>query len=606
MRFRQPRGAAVAAVAVALTAAVLAPVLLHRGFVLVYDMVFVPRQPLLPASIGLGPALPRAVPADAVIALISTVLPGDVLQKLVLVGSLLAAAVGAARLVPTDRAVIRVIAAVGYTWNAYVAERLFIGHWPVLLAYGALPWIFGAGLAVRRGEPRSWPRLVLWMVPAVLGPTGGLLATGAAVAAVGRRHAAPALGVALLLNAPWWLPSMLRPSSAVSDPAAVAAFAARGENWGGAVLSVLGLGGIWNAEVVPPSRGSPIVPVVTVLVAALALYGMRVLARDPRGHPAPRGSRGDPAAQGPRGHPAPRGWGAAPARALLLLGALGLLIAVAGSVPPLDDGLRWAVANVPGAGLLRDGQRWAAWWALPLAIGAALGAEELAGRLPDALGRGAVLVGAVLLPFAVLPDLAWGGLGRLNAVRYPSDWPAAAAVISAEPEPGDVLVLPFMTYRSFAWNDHRTQLDPAPRLVPASTVTDDALPVGESVVGGEDPRVAAVRRALADGTPLDALGVRWVLVEHGTPGALPAQLSGLTPRYDGEWVSVYRLDPTAPAVPAATSAAPAPPVLIADGLALVLAGGALLWLLLPGRRSWRARLWSHARTDRVRVSRKIR
>jgi hypothetical protein len=584
VRFRHWRTWATPAVAVALTVGVLAPVLLHRGFVLVYDMVFVPRQPLLPSSVGLGPAPPRAVPADAVVALVTTVLPGDLLQKLVLAGALLAGALGAARLVPTDRAIVRVIAAVGYTWNAYVAERLFIGHWPVLLAYGVLPWVVHAGLAVRRGDPRAWPRLVLWMVPAVLGPTGGLLAAGAAVAAVGRRHAAPALGVALVLNAPWWLPSVLQsalsPSGAVSDPAGVAAFAARGESWAGPVLSVLGLGGIWNADVVPDSRDSPIAPVITLLFVALALYGCRVLARR---------------------------WGAAPARALLMLGGLGLLIALAGSLPLLDDGLRWAVATLPGAGLLRDGQRFAAWWALVMAIGVALGAEDLAERLPDALGRGALLAGAALLPLAVLPDLALGGLGRLQPVDYPSDWAAAAEAVRAEP--GDVLVLPFMTYRSFSWNGGRTQLDPAPRLLPSTTITDDALAVGgtagesaedtagesaggsaayttdATIIGGEDRRAAAVRKALADGVPLDRLGVRWVLVEHGTPGELPTRLEGLTPRHQGEWVTLYRVSPAPDNVPPPASAPspvpPAVPVLIADALALLLAGGALLWLLLP-------------------------
>ncbi len=557
-------------VAAALTIGVLGPVLFTPGFVLVYDMVFVPRQPLVAASLGLGPALPRAVPADAVIALVSTVLPGDLLQKFLLAGSLLAGALGAARLVPTERTSTRVIAAVGYTWNAYVAERLFIGHWPVLLAYAVLPWIVLAGLGVRRGEARAWPRLVLLMVPAVLGPTGGLLAAGAAVASVGRRRAPHAIALALLMNAPWWMPSLLRPGAAVSDPAAVAAFAARAESWGGPVVSVLGLGGIWNADVAPGSRDSPLVPVVTLLLVALALYGCRELAGR---------------------------WGARPARALLLLGLLGVLIGVAGSVPLLDDGLRALVTHVPGAGLLRDGQRWAAWWALVVAVGVALGAEKLATRLAPAhqpadhpprnrtvdertLARGAVLIGAALLPLAMLPDLAWGGLGRLEPVRYPADWAAAAEVIEAEPDRGDVLVLPFMTYRAYAWNDRRTQLDPAPRLIPGTTIVEDTLPVGETVIGGEDQRVASVRAAIQNGDGALPDGIGWVLVEHGTPGQVPARIGALTPAYTGEWVTLYRTDTTGTA-PDQGRGAPTAPVLVADISVLVLVGMALLWLLLP-------------------------
>ncbi|MDP4976015.1 MAG: hypothetical protein NWQ10_10335, partial [Candidatus Nanopelagicales bacterium] len=35
---------------------------LGQGFVLSYDLVFTPRQDLLPAALGLGGGLPRAVP----------------------------------------------------------------------------------------------------------------------------------------------------------------------------------------------------------------------------------------------------------------------------------------------------------------------------------------------------------------------------------------------------------------------------------------------------------------------------------------------------------------------------------------------------------------
>src|SRR5437667_211633 len=55
---------------------------LRRGFLLSYDMVFVPRQPIAAALPGLAP--PRAVPSDLVIAIASRVVPADIAQKLVL------------------------------------------------------------------------------------------------------------------------------------------------------------------------------------------------------------------------------------------------------------------------------------------------------------------------------------------------------------------------------------------------------------------------------------------------------------------------------------------------------------------------------------------
>ena len=55
-------------VACAVPALVVVGPALAPGYVLTYDMVFTPRQPLLRSSVGLGSALPRAVPADAVVA----------------------------------------------------------------------------------------------------------------------------------------------------------------------------------------------------------------------------------------------------------------------------------------------------------------------------------------------------------------------------------------------------------------------------------------------------------------------------------------------------------------------------------------------------------
>jgi hypothetical protein len=183
----------------------------------------------------------------------------------------------------------------------------------------------------------------------------------------------------------------------------------------------------------------------------------------------------------------------------------------------------------------------------------------------------------VLLPLAALPDLALGGLGRLEPARYPSDWAAVASQIPRDG--GEVLALPAMAFRQFAWNQHRTQLDPAPWLLPAPTITDDTLVVDGLVIAGEDERAARVRAAAESGPEqLTALGIEWVIIEHGTPGRLPAWLDGLPPRFRGEWVSLYRVGDPAQLE---RTGPPVLPVVAADVLALCLAAGAMLWLLLP-------------------------
>jgi hypothetical protein len=516
--------------------AVLAP-LLGRGFTLAYDMAFAPRQDLLPDTLGLGSALPRAVPADAVVALLTHVVPGDLVQQLVLAAALFAGPLGAARYLREQPRGVQVVAAVAYGWSGYVAERLFIGHWPYLVAYACLPWIARAARTLT--TPREVARLALLMAPAALSPTGGLLAAGVAMVGGGVRRLWLTTAIALVLNAPWWVPAVLHPGGTLSAAAGAEAFAARGESWGGALVSLLGTGGIWNAEVVPASRTNPVVPLLLLVVTAVAVVGMRAL-------------------------PKP----------LVALGVAGLLLALLGGTPVLG----WVAEHVPGGGLLRDSQKWVAWWALPLALGFALGAARAAAAMKR--GRTAVLVGAAIIPVAIMPDLAWAGWGRLEPVDYPQDWATVRRILEESPRDGDVVALPFGAFRQFAWNDGRTQYDPAPGYLPRTTVADDTLVVNGKPVPGEDARAAAVREYLDNGADLTELGVRWVLVEHGTPGDVAENLIKTDERiYHGRWLDLYEL--SGPLQSDTIGRPPKAPVVAADVLALATVSLCLLWLVLP-------------------------
>jgi hypothetical protein len=535
----------------ALTLAIVFPLLGH-GFTLSYDMVFAPTQYLGPDAIGTGSTLARSVPADAVVALVTKVLPGDVVEQLILASALFASALGAGLLVPTRSVLARLVAATAYVWSAYVAERLLIGQWPLLVAYACLPWI--ALAAIRERGPGWTARLVVACAPAAITPPGGLLAAGVALVGAGRRGLRITVPVMIVLNAPWLVPSLLHPGGALTDAAGVAAFSARAENWGGAVLSVLGTGGIWNSDVTPASRAAPLIPILALAVAALALFGVWA-GRQP--------------------------W----LRGLTWLGGLGLLLASLADLPGGAALSRWALVTVPGAGLLRDAQKWVAWWALPLAIGFAIAVERIAALARTRAGRRGLLVVGVVLPLLVMPDLAVGGWGRLAGVRYPADWARVAELLGGDPHPGDVLALPLAAYRQFGWNDEKPQLDPAPRVLPRTTVTDDALRVGGIVVTGEDRRSAQVRALVAGSgnlaSGLRSLGIGWVLVEHGTPAGddpvSPARLSTLVPRFQGQWLTLYEIPGTVAANP--VHGAPVLPVVLIDVLVglMVLAA---LWRLI--------------------------
>lgn len=469
------------------------------GYVLSYDMVWVPRLALDRSDLwGLGSALPRAVPSDALVAVLGAGLDAQLVQRLVLLGALVLAGVGGARLVPGLGTAGRLAAATLAVWNPYVLERLAIGQWPMLLGYAGVLWLLAEG---RRDDPR--PRVVvLALAGTALTPAGGLMGLAAGLLAGRRLGAARVVLLAAVLNAPWVVASVLR-GGVDADPLGVAAFALRAEGSLGHVGTALSLGGIWNADVVPDGRGTGLSLVLTAVLWAVALVGLATLARRDR-------------------------------TTLAVLGptaVVGLAVALAGWAAP--DALEELVGRFGAAALLRDGSRYLALVAPLLVAGFAVGTDvAVVAAARRRLAAVPAVVG-VLLPLALLPALANGIGGRLEPVRYPAAWETARDLVARSDARGDLLVLPFTAYRAPAWNDGRPVLDPAGRYFDRTTVTDDRLVVRGRTVAGEDPRAAQVRRALRSRDvprALARLGIGLVVLDTTAPDADRAarQVRGLT------------------------------------------------------------------------------
>ena len=287
---------------------------LGPGFVLRYDMVFVPSPPWSASALGLVGGPPRAFPSTAVVTALATLLPAAVVQKAILLSIFTLAAAGADRLLPGAPLPARLAAAAAYVWNPYMAERLLIGQWALLLGYAALPWAVhaatrlgpapppapasssgasaaasadpsgtghgasgpaGGGDGVNRPAGRNgwvgrlggrgwWRRagaLAVALVPAAVGGFAAMTICAPAVvaAAVIRparrvRAGLTALAVLVVLALPWLVPALLGPAL-TTDPAGVDAFGARADTPFGTLGSLLALGGVWNREVVPSGYG---------------------------------------------------------------------------------------------------------------------------------------------------------------------------------------------------------------------------------------------------------------------------------------------------------------------------------------------------------------
>ncbi|MEU1525219.1 hypothetical protein ABZ413_23780 [Nocardia rhamnosiphila] len=537
-----------------LTLLITAP-LLRPGYLLLRDAVSTPRSYPTDAALGLGDAAPRAVPQDALLAALSPLIDGGLLVKVVLLAALWAAGYGAAVLVREllgAPLTAQLVATTLVVWNPYIAERLLQGHWSLLTGYAALPWTALAALRLRTAAGRTrfdrvreWSVLAGCLAAAGLTPTGALLATVVAVTVAGWRRAPGVTALALLACAPWLVATAVSGVAAEpSDPAGVTAFAARAEPWLATVGSLAGLGGIWNAEAVPVSRTTPLAAVATILLLAVVLLGVRrVVAPD-----------ADPDRTRTR-------------RILLVLAVAAILVPALAATPAGLTVMEWLVVEVPGAGLLRDTQKYVALAAPGYALCAAaacLGfgridakAEPQDDERPDLAedrgdparwspGLAALFIGVLALP---LLDLGWGVGGQLRAIEYPDSWHEIAERVDG---PGDIAVLPGGMFRRFPYTGSAPVLDPAPRLLPRDVLQTGALPVHGATVTGEGARARTVENLLLDGGPaeeLAQLGVGWVLVERDSPGPLgnsAATLARLAPVHSTGDLALYRVPDVRP------------------------------------------------------------
>jgi hypothetical protein len=322
------------------------------------------------------------------------------------------------------------------------------------------------------------------------------------------------LGDALVAALPWLTAAILGLSSAdhvwarVPD---VAAFAARAEPGLATLGSLAGLGGIWNGDAVPASRATLFAVVSTVVLLAVVATGLIAVARY--------------RAAGP----------------LVVLAVVSVLLSAALATGPGLAVLHAIVDAVPGLGVLRDGQKWVA-LAMPGYALAGAGAVLMLRRWLRPAAAALVCCAALVLS---LPDLAWGVGGKVEAVRYPSDWTTVTAAINSEP--AEVAVLPAGIMRRFAWSGPAPVLDPLPRWLRADVLTTGDLTISGATVLGEGNRARAVQRLLLTGADPQALrraGVGWLVVEVGTPGdmGLAARTFERMPvAYRGQDLMLYRV-----------------------------------------------------------------
>ena len=435
--------------------------------------------------LGKGDHSPRALPQDAILAVFSPIIPSTTLAAafvLIAAACGILGAVKMARDMASAHRATQLVCGLFVVWNPYVIERLLQGQWSLALAVMLLPAIAYCAAAGFHGPQ------VLLISLAGLTPAG--LVLGALVALVfspTARSRALVLFASLALAAPWLLVTLVNGTPSRSSANGAEAFAVGPDGPLGTMVSVLGLGGIWNADAIPPSRG------LLGALAGLALFifaawGITELWR------------------------VYRGVAVLTATAF----AVPLLLATSAGLPLM----RFLVAHVPGVALFRDTHKLVG-LALPgLILLLAVGLERLqqhAVSISQELSpAGTRLIGGVA-------PLAVGALVIATVPGYPADvsptapqrispaWASFAETMSGVPR-SKTLLLPPGNY--LLREDGEPTLTPALKMLPGQPLDPQFLIVDGELVDGDRDTIRLLKDAMAGRDTLAASGVGWVITDR--------------------------------------------------------------------------------------------
>ncbi|UDL80185.1 hypothetical protein LH392_11150 [Corynebacterium uberis] len=450
----------------------LAVILAHPGQLALRDMLVLDHPALTADALGWGDLPGRATPQDAVLALVGRVLPASWFARGLLIAGASAGAGGAVTLARhCGGRTAASCAAISLTLaNPGVIERLLQGHWSLVIAVWLLPLITWAGL--RGHTATQW--LGLWA--AALSPTGALMATAIGVAAARGRARLYTLGIGAGLTLVWAVPALLGHADAPSHAteAAIRAFAPRAAAGATTPGTLVGLGGIWNAQAQPASQDHGWA-ILGILIALTIVPGM---ARLP-----------------------------ARLRPVLALGAGGVAVGILAWAAP--GTMAQLAAWLPGSGLLRDSHKWAL-LALP-ALVAALG--QLRGRI---------------LPWAVAACCALHVPDAASALRQLTPVPVTAPT---PPCPGELLLTGPGSDTLVTRPDGAPMINPWTKAAPI--LASGQLRVDGQLIDAPAPRFHHAQHAWAEGDldRLADLGVSCVVrASDGAVLARPGAPAHPTPK----------------------------------------------------------------------------
>jgi len=397
-------------------------------------------------------------------------------------------------------------AATFFVVNPFVYDRMLAGQLILLLAYALVPWTLPSLADLATGGTRAaLLRSAAWTagIAVVDVHIGGMVFLLLMLALLFSPAAATTKGVLLLLgvaivvaiNLYWLLPSFLAGEGARLGSGDFLAYAPRPRS-ARVLPQVLALHGFWRLEFATPLalyRPRFLVSFVPLLLAA-CFGAVRVLDSDKW-----------------------RRAGAALGTAFLVA----LVLAMGRSFPLTAPVARFLFEHVPGYGIYREPQKWAAVLCLVYAVFFGVGLDQVS-RLLERRRRPArhLTAVAVILPLLATSVMFWGFGGRVENSQFPDDWARAEELMKGHA--GNLMAMPWNLYQPTSFAGERTVANPTPHFFSLPTlISDDAQLYVREDTPPADPRDDYVRavvnrrgRIHSFGHLVAPLGVRYIVLAN--------------------------------------------------------------------------------------------
>ncbi len=507
---------------------ILGPLLLP-GYILTFDLIATPH---LNYPLDLNNLLPFHWLMNA----LNLVLPGQILEKLLLLAIFTLAGLGLHRLLPVSDSWARYAAGLFYVINPFTYARFMTGQYLVLAGYALLPWFIAAlirlvrtprwGTAVRAG---GWLLAISFLSIHYLG--FAFLATVlASLLGIWRHlrqtnlqrrsvavppspqastphaipdppsprspHLAPSqplpsqpllrlplvlgavVAAILLLNAFWIVPTLAGRTStahlvAAVDDAQLLTFRTQPDPVLGLAPAILALSGMWTDRQDLYRLPRLINPIWWLVTAfILVLAGMGAVAA----------------------------WRHRYRLDLALVAGLaliGFVLALGIQDSPLAPLNHWLFNHLALLRGYREPGKFIGLLALAQAYCLGWGAHYLQARWRRPLAQQLIPGLLLALPLTTTPTMLWAAGGQLAPVHYPADWVKLSRRLAADPHPGPVLFLPWHEYLQFSFSNGRLIANPARSYFGPRIIQGDNPEIGLIQSGTPDPAASPTTLAAA-------------------------------------------------------------------------------------------------------------